>query len=93
VLVLYVAQPGGVRSLDRRLVRCSCVCSGYLRHHGGVRRGFVFAVVVVRGASALKIYLGYFSGAWITDLICVAFAVAAVRKPALVLAVFLMHVP
>jgi hypothetical protein len=88
-----------VRSLCRRLAPCSCVCGGCRRHYGGVRRGFVVVVVVlvvvvvVRGASVLKLKFRYFNGAWIAGISCVAFVVVAVRKPALVLAVFLMHVP
>jgi hypothetical protein len=46
---------GDLCSLDSRLVRCSCVCNGCRRHYGGVRRGFV--VAVVRRASAFKVNL------------------------------------
>jgi hypothetical protein len=82
---------GGVRSIGRRLARCSCVCSGRRRRFSGTRRDFAVAVVA-RGASAFKANRRNFSGAWIADISCVAFVVVAVRKPALVLAVFLMHV-
>jgi hypothetical protein len=84
---------GGLRSLGRRLVRRSCICSGCRCHYGGVRRGFVVAVVVIRGASIFKGNLSYISGAWIADGSSVAFVIVALRKPALVLAAFLMHVP
>jgi hypothetical protein len=52
---------GGASSLGRRMARCSCVSSGCRRHYGGISSGFV-VVVVVRGASVLKVNLRYFRG-------------------------------